>query len=91
VDLRSPLRWLQSIQPVTFVFEGTERGNLDALLAMKRSSTKSKLHFFPVKVAGHVTVLGPVAEIIAGKVARDDGPTTNIAFTEDELNGAFAK
>jgi len=91
VDLRSPLRWLQSIQPVTFVFEGTERGNLDALLAMKRASTNSKLHFFPVKGAGHVTVLGPVAKVIAGKVARDDGPTTNIAFTEDELNGAFAK
>jgi hypothetical protein len=92
VELRSPINWLKSIRGVTFVFEGTKKeNNLAALLAMKRSSTNPKVHFFPVKGAGHVTVLGPVAEIIAGKIARDVGPETNIGFTEDELNRAFAK
>jgi hypothetical protein len=58
---------------------------------MKQASTNPKVHFYPVKGAGHVTVLGPVAKIIAGKISRDDGTETNITFTEDELNRAFAK
>ncbi len=58
---------------------------------MKRASTNPKLHFYPVKRAGNVTVLGPVTEIIAGKIMRDTGPETNIAFTEDELNRVFEK
>jgi dienelactone hydrolase len=91
VELRSPIHWLQSIRTAVFVFEGVTNGNVKALLAMKHASTNPKIHFYPVKRAGHVTVLGPVAEIIASKIARDDGPETNLAFTEDELNGAFAK
>jgi hypothetical protein len=91
VELRSPINWLQSIKPTVFVFEGVKGGNVQALLAMKRASTNPRLHFYPVKGAGHVTVLGPVAQIIANKIARDDGPETNITFTEDELNKAFAK
>jgi len=91
VELRSPKNWLQSIRSVTFVFEGTEKSNLHALLAMKRASTNPKVHFYPVKGAGHVTVLGRVAEIIAGKIARDVGPEVKITFTEDELNRAFEK
>jgi alpha/beta superfamily hydrolase len=90
VALRSPIKWLQSIRPPAFVFEGVTNGNVKALLAMKRASTIAKLHFYLVQRAGHVTILGPVAEIIAGKIAREDGPATNLAFTEDELNRAFA-
>jgi hypothetical protein len=58
---------------------------------MKKASNNPRLHFYPVKGAGHITVLGPVAEMIAGKIARDDGQETNITFTEEELNRAFAK
>jgi hypothetical protein len=90
VELRSPINWLQSVRPPTFVFEGVTNGNVKALLAMKQASTNPKLSFYPVERAGHVTILGPAAEIIAGKIARDDGAATNITFTEDELNRAFA-
>jgi hypothetical protein len=91
VELRSPINWLHSIRPTAFVFEGTDGGNVQGLLAMKQASTNPKLHFYPVKGAGHVTVLGPVAEIIAGKIARDNGPDMSIAFTEDELNRPFSR
>jgi hypothetical protein len=90
VEIRSPIHWLQSIRSAVFVFEGVTNGNMKALLAMKQASTNPNIHFYGVRGAGHVTVLGPVAEIIARKIARDDGPATNIAFTEDELNRAFA-
>ncbi len=91
VELRSPINWLQSIRSSVFVFEGAKNGNLDALLALKRVSANPKIHFYPVEGAGHVTVLGPVARLIAGKIMRDDGRETNIAFTVDELNSAFVK
>jgi dipeptidyl aminopeptidase/acylaminoacyl peptidase len=91
LELRSPIKWLPSIRGVTFIIEGTERGNLFALQAMKQASTNSKVSFYPVRGATHVTVLGPVAKIIADKIARDNGPTTNITLSEDELNRAFAK
>jgi hypothetical protein len=91
VEPRSPLHWLDSIRPTAFVFEGVRGGNVEALVAMKRAASNPRLHFYPVRGAGHVTVLGPVAEIIAAKVGSDDGPETNIAFTEEELNRAFVK
>ena len=92
VDLRSPRDWLHSIQGPVFVFEGTERGNVISLEIMKEEAAGNpKMFFYPVKGATHVTVLGPVAQIIASRIARDDGPETNIAFTEDELNRAFSK
>jgi hypothetical protein len=91
VELRYPINWLDSIRTPVFVFEGMQRGNVKALLAMKRSTGNPKLHFYLVKGAGHITVLGPVAEIIAAKIADDQGPETSIHFTEDELNRPFAK
>jgi alpha/beta superfamily hydrolase len=91
VEMRSPIHWLQSIRSPVFVFEGVTNGNVRALLAMKQASANPKIHYYAVKGAGHVTVLGPVAEIIARKIAHDDGSVTNITFTEDELNRAFAK
>jgi hypothetical protein len=91
VELRSPLNWLESIRRPVFVFEGVRVGNVEALLAMKRATSNPKLHFYPVRGAGHVTVLGPVAELIAAKIAGDDGPETNISFKEEELNRVFAK
>jgi acetyl esterase/lipase len=90
-ELRSPIRWLQAIRVPAFVFEGTERGNLDSLRAMERVSTNPKLRFHAVQKASHVSVLAPTARLIAGKILRDDGPESNISFAEDELNRPFAK
>jgi len=90
-ELRSPINFLSSMRRAVFVFEGVNNGNLAPLLAMKRASTNPQAHFYPVQKANHVTVVGPVAQIIAGKIARDEGAETNITFTEEELNSAFAK
>jgi acetyl esterase/lipase len=90
LELRSPIRWLHSIRVPVFVFEGTVWGNLDSLRAMERTSTNPKIRFYPVKGADHVRILAPTSRLIAGKILRDDGPVTNIAFTEEELNRPFA-
>ena len=91
LELRSPGRWLHSMQVPVFVFEGTVQGNLDSLQAMARSSQNPKLHFHPVKGANHFSVLAPTNRLIAQKILRDDGPTANLAFTEEELGKPFGR
>ncbi len=92
VALRSPGRWLHSIRSPTFVFEGTQwSGNLSALQAMSRASTNPLVHFHPVKGTNHFSVLDPVTRTIAAKILADRGPTTNIAFTDAELNRGSAR
>ena len=91
VELRSPGRWLAAIKGPTFVFEGTSRGNLRSLQAMARSSTNPNAHFVAARGADHFSILAPTTRLIAGKVPRDDGPTCNLAFTEEEVGKLFAR
>jgi dipeptidyl aminopeptidase/acylaminoacyl peptidase len=91
VELRSPGRWLNSIQCPTFVFEGTEDGNLDSLRTMSRESKNPKAKFFPVKGASHFSILAPVNKVIAQKIVADTGAETTLDFTEGELNKLFGR
>jgi dipeptidyl aminopeptidase/acylaminoacyl peptidase len=91
LELRSPGRWLHSIQSPTFVFEGTSQGNVESLRAMQRASTNPLAHFYAVRGANHFSILAPTNRLIAAKILRDDGPTTNLAFTEDELSRPFGR
>ena len=49
VELRSPGRWLSSIHGPTFVFEGTEQGNLSSLQVMAQATKNPMVHFLPIK------------------------------------------
>jgi acetyl esterase/lipase len=89
VELRSPGRWLHSIQSPTFVFEGTD-GNIDSLRAMARTSSNPQAHFYEVR-GDHFSILAPVTGLIAAKVLRDDGTATNLTFTNEELNKAMRR
>ena len=91
VELRSPGRWLHSVQSPTFVFEGTVQGNLPSLVAMQKANTNPKAHFYAVKGANHFSILAPTNRLIAQKVLKDDGAETNLAFTEAELSRPFGK
>jgi acetyl esterase/lipase len=90
LELRSPIRWLSSVQVPTFVFEGTVEGNLPSLQAMARVSTSAKIRFHPVRGVNHFSILAPLTRLLAAKILRDEGPTTNIAFTPNELNNPLA-
>jgi acetyl esterase/lipase len=91
IELRSPGRWLHSVQSPTFVLEGTSEGNIGSLITMSRSSTNPKLRFHPVKGATHFSILAPVNRLLAAKILRDDGPTTNITLSDEELNKLFGR
>ena len=74
------------------VFEGTKQpGNLPSLKAMARASANPMVHFLRVSGADHFSILAPTTRLIAESVLRDDGPVTNLAFTEQELNLLFAR
>jgi acetyl esterase/lipase len=91
IQLRSPGRWLGSIKSPTYVFEGTVDGNLGSLQTMARASTNPKAHFYAVRGANHFSILAPTNRLIAERVLRDDGPTCNLTFTEEELSKPFGK
>jgi len=90
--LRAPVRWLHAIHNPTFVFEGTEpRSNIDQLKLLSRSTTNALAHFHPVKGANHFSLIRPLTRLIAAKVLHDEGPSSNIAFSEQELMDALGQ
>jgi acetyl esterase/lipase len=92
-ELRSPGYWLHSITSPVFVFEGTagKYSNLGQLQAMRQVSSNPAVHFLAVEGATHAGILAPASKLIATKILRDVGPTTNLTFTAEELSGLFAR
>lgn len=90
VELRSPGYWLSSVHSPTWVIEG-EDGNIGSLRAMKAASKNSQIHFIEVPGASHFSVLGPVNELIAGKIIQDTGATCAISITPEEAKKAFGR
>lgn len=91
LELRSPGRWLASVASPTFVFEGTERGNLDALRAMQQANGNGRIQFLPVEGVDHFSVLAPMNRLIARKILADVGPAPSLTFTESERRAAVAR
>ena len=90
LELRSPGHWLSSIRSPTWVIEGTG-GNIDSLRTMKAANQNPLVHFVEVRGANHFSVLGPVNELIAGKIHEGIGPTSNVTLTSEEASKLFAR
>ena len=88
VALRAPILWLKDIRRPTWVFEGLG-GNIEDLRAMSRRNTNRSVKFFGVNGASHFSILAPITNIVAQKIARDKGVRTNISFTQRELDAPF--
>lgn len=86
--LRAPIHYLEALKTPTFVIEGSERGNLDSVLELKKASKNPKLHCFGVQGATHFDVLYPVNRLIARKLAAIQGEA-QLSLTKAEVNGAF--
>lgn len=88
LEMRAPIRWLQSIKSPVFVMEGAVQGNLEPLQAMAKSPHPSAVSFLVVPGVDHFSILAPANQLIAGKILKDDGPTCNLTITEQELASA---
>lgn len=85
LEVRSPIRWLEGIGCPTFVFEGTEQGNLESLRRMERVNRNPRVHFHPMTGFDHFSLLHPTNALVARKILADAGETSNISFGEEEL------
>ena len=89
-ELRSPARWLAGISRPTFVFEGTKPpSNIASLNALAKASQNAAIGFHSLPNATHFSGLRPVSQLIAQKILHDTGPTSNVAFTEQEIAAAL--
>jgi dipeptidyl aminopeptidase/acylaminoacyl peptidase len=83
-QLRDPILWLSNITSPTFVFEGTQDGNLDSLERMQRESRNPRVQFFPVKGMNHFDLLHPLTGLLAQKILSDTGEKSNITILPGE-------
>jgi acetyl esterase/lipase len=88
--LRMPGYWLPSVKERLFVIEGTS-GNIEHLEFMRKQSTNPNIVFLAVNGATHFSVLAPSNELIAQKILKDEGSSTNIQITEAELQAANSR
>jgi alpha/beta superfamily hydrolase len=89
-ELRAPVKWLNAISQPTYVFEGTNKpSNIVPLNILLKASTNPLIHFYPVPGKNHFSTLAPITKIIAAKILLDDGPSSNLQFTQEELKGGF--
>jgi pimeloyl-ACP methyl ester carboxylesterase len=93
VELRSPIKWLDSVQAPAFVFEGStgRRSNISELRRLARANRNPFIHFHPVPGGDHFSILRPITRLIANKIIADNGPTPNLAFTDADLAEAMRK
>jgi hypothetical protein len=88
--LRSPGAWLSSVHSPVFAFEGTKSpSNIAPLRSMEQSNQNPAIRFFEVANATHFTGLHPVSSLIADKILKDTGHSTNIEFTSTEIDGVI--
>jgi predicted Zn finger-like uncharacterized protein len=88
LELRAPVRWLHAVRCPVHIFEGNriENSNLPALEQIRLASTNPLVHCYPINGGDHFNILQPITRVIAQKVLRDDGPSCNLAFDNEELN-----
>jgi acetyl esterase/lipase len=90
IRLRSPGYWLGAVRKPLWVLEGTSRGNIDSLRAMKKISTNPRIHFIGAEGTDHFAILAPTNELLANKILQDRaGSATNINISEKEVNQLF--
>jgi hypothetical protein len=54
---------------------------------MAGRSQNPLIRFLPVKGVNHFSILAPVNELLAAKILADEGETTRIAISREELDG----
>jgi dienelactone hydrolase len=87
VSRRTAAPFVGSIRRPTFYFEGAARA-LGSAQWMEDRALEGNVPFraFGVLQANHFNVLAPLTELIAKKIVADVAPTTNIGFTQQELD-----
>jgi dienelactone hydrolase len=86
VNLRAPYLWLSSIKSPTFVLVGGNDSDAREVRYMAGLPAPPPVHFYVVPNMTHYTILAPANAMIANKILNDTGPTTNIQFTQLDID-----
>lgn len=84
--LRAPVNFLSAIKSPTYIIEGVQ-GNIDSLEKLEQVSRNNKLHFFPIQKADHFSILAPINQLIAEKIAN--ASNCNISLNNHDAQVAF--
>lgn len=68
--LRSPIFWLHCMKTPTYVFEGAENGNWDAVQMMLDKNSDPNIRFFKIPGHDHFSVIAPIAEKLADQIVK---------------------
>ena len=74
VSLRSPVNVMDRIRVPTLVLEGA-KGNAFALEPLSRAAHGAPVRFVTVQGGTHFSILAPLTELLAGRIARGESPT----------------
>lgn len=74
VALRSPVNVMERIRVPTLVIEGA-KGNAFALEPLSRAAHGAPVRFVTVPGGTHFSILAPVSELLAQRIARGESPT----------------
>jgi hypothetical protein len=88
-ELRSPMYWLHGIKSPTFVLEGSNQGNLNCLLEMKKTNSNPMCEFFPVTGGTHFNIVQPMCKLFAQKILADTDLGKPMTITPDEVRNAM--
>lgn len=88
IRLRSASSFWRSIRRPAFYFEGSGSSSVGLAQWMGDKAAQAGVPFkaFVAMQANHFSILAPVTELIAKKILADSGPSTNIGFTQDEVD-----
>lgn len=87
--VRAPIEFLAAIPCPTFVIEGGEGGNGDALEAMRKRSRNPQIDFHLVEGQSHFSVLAPLNAMFARKILADGGAVCGMSVTAAEIDAAI--
>jgi dienelactone hydrolase len=89
--LRSAINFVETLKTPMWYFEGSESWYSQSSLQMDRKgqAAEAPFHAFLMDGADHCNLVRPVTQLLAAKIAKDDGPACNIQITAAEVEDAY--
>ncbi|TSC32385.1 alpha/beta fold hydrolase [Corallococcus sp. Z5C101001] len=88
--LRNPVSYVEHLRVPTQVIEGADHGNMDAFEPLRLAAKSAPLSFLPVPGATHFSVLAPVTELLARKLAEAPAEAPTVHLTDAEVREAVS-
>ncbi|RKH12271.1 peptidase [Corallococcus praedator] len=86
--MRNPVSFVEALRVSTQVIEGSDHGNTDAIEPLRKAAKGAPLSFLLVPGATHFSVLAPVTELLARRLAAAPAEAPTVVLTDAETREA---